>query len=256
MQRPTLPALIVASAIVALGGLAACSRGEAPVSAPTAAVSSSVDGPVGDAEMPTPGFLRPALPPGDGPPPLVHGPTAQVDSGAPGGAMPGAVGVVGRDGVPRGAPEGAGAVSTWPLYRDQQYGLSLPYPPFALPVEGDDGMEPAGPSPVAVVRFVDTRTDTPGLGLPIFALRMYADGGATSLDAWLTAAGITGDATGVTTELYASGALTGVRVMRPDFMLPAWSVYLWRAPHIIQLTPAGPEGETMLANLALELAAP
>lgn len=243
-----LPYALTLIASLALVALAACAQREASSSALTPATRSSTDGPVGGLDMPTPDFLRPDPPPGDIPPAPDSGPLGQVGSSA------GSAGV---------GDQGVGAVdvsaepldpAAWLRYNRPDYGLSVLYPPYTPPSSGENAVSAPGPAPLDVVRFIDTRSETPGFGAPLFVIRVFADDAAASLEAWLDAAKVVGPAAGTTAAPFDNGRLTGVKVTRNDMMLPAWSVYLWRKPYVIQLTPLGAEGDTMLANLTLETA--
>ena len=138
-------------------------------------------------------------------------------------------------------------VSTWAVYQNDQYGLTLRYPPdYAIVPPGDQPQPP----PTFRVWFQEAALkDSPVASRlpPQFAVDVYENASRQSLDGWLAAMP---NVTRFSRDRATVGEVEGVRLTNQALVAPNVFYYVARGPFVYRFTPLGAFSDQMLATVS------
>jgi hypothetical protein len=135
-------------------------------------------------------------------------------------------------------------VSQWLTYSNQQYGVSLRYPPSYKVVVPSN---PLQPPPLFRVGFqLVSLTNPAGPEPPQFAIDVYDNASGQSLDQWLSTSGVVVSYGTSSRDAVQIGGVNGVRIAYQTLMAPNTFNYVARGAFVYRFTPMGTYSDQML----------
>jgi uncharacterized protein YceK len=155
----------------------------------------------------------------------------------------------GTEDTPQRSPAGSATFS------DSTYGFTLVHPAdFVVFTATAEQLAQAVPTPVAGYRFMNPQTaasDIVDLEPADLEVRLYAAPAGVSLEQWLMQNGLLPADGSAPATPFQVGSVQGVEVCSSTMLAPGCFYFVLDGSWIYQLTPATPEGESMLQSFAL-----
>lgn len=152
---------------------------------------------------------------------------------------------------PAPAVQPAQGVESWPVYRLDEYGVTLRHPPGVVTV-------PSGDRPALTARFrvwfqPSSIAESPlaAVAPPPLALDVFDNPAGESLDDWLGRSGAVPQVR-FGRERAEVGGVPAVRVTGSLQLAPNVFYYVARGAFIYRFTPLGPLGDQMLASVSFQ----
>jgi hypothetical protein len=140
------------------------------------------------------------------------------------------------------------ATASWQVYRNDQLGFEVGYPPSIMPFVATD---PLVPPLLFHLSFQEVQLGSmlAGLAPPQFAVDVYDNPGQASLNTWLLAFSAGGTPPLTTQEAIQIGGTPGVRLTLMTQLAPNVVYYVARGRYVYQFTPLGASTDQMLATV-------